>query len=183
MAKKKKKKSARVFAEKREITRRPAGANIVTDPSWGFQYTTQAGPCPSLRTSCPVQLFYKKGQPKLRFCRVQPRKKAKLKRESYVDKDGETKYRTEKPKYVKAKAPKQKGFTVSVDSAEDAQRIAAAACRCWKKSPEGFEQVVQSAEGKTSKVWRGSFEQCAIGKYEPGTAPLGRVRRKRRKKR
>lgn len=165
----KKKKSGQVFSKKRKIERRPAGANIVTDPAWGFRYTTQAGPCPSLRSSCPVQLFYKKGQPKLRFCRVQPRKKAKLKP-------------GEKPKFVKAKAPKQKGFTVDVSSADDAQRIAAAACRCWKKSPDGFEQVLVDAKGKSSKVWRGSFESCAIGKYEPGAAPLGGVRRKRRRK-
>lgn len=165
----KQKKSGQVFSE-RTITKRPAGSNVILEPAWGFEYTTQAGPCPSLRSSCPVQLFYKKGRPTLRFCRVQPNRKKKLKP-------------GEKPKFSKKEhAPTQKGFTVEVDSADDAQRIAAAACRCWKKSADGFAQVVEKAKGKPSSVWRGSFETCSIGPHKPGTAPLGRTRRRRRRK-
>lgn len=46
----------------------------------GFDYTTQAQPCASAgrskdgkktRSTCPVQLIFKNGQPKLRFCATQ----------------------------------------------------------------------------------------------------------------
>ncbi len=52
-----------------KIKRRPAGAKLATPPS--FRYTTQAKPCGTskkMRKTCPVQLFYKGGQPMLRFC-------------------------------------------------------------------------------------------------------------------
>ena len=49
-----------------KIVRRPAGSKTATYP--GFRYTTQAKPCGSSRKTCPVQLFYKAGQPHLRFC-------------------------------------------------------------------------------------------------------------------
>lgn len=164
------KKKPRVFTEERPIKRAPAGKQrVVVTPEWGFEYTTAAGPCPSQRASCPVQLFFDRGTPKLRFCRVQPNKKKRLKP-------------GEKPKYTKAKAPKQKGFTVEVSNGAEAQRIAAAACRCWKNSPDGFTQVVERAKGKPAEIWRGSFETCAIGPHAPGTAPLGKTKKRKRRR-
>lgn len=80
----------------------------------GFSYTTQAQPCAGAgrvrtsgkktRSTCPVQLVFKSGQPYLRFCLTQ----------------------------------KHPGKLVRVDSAEEAQRVSAEMCRCWKKNRKQF---------------------------------------------
>jgi hypothetical protein len=112
-----------------KITRRPAGAKIANFP--GFHYTTRARPCgetKEMRKTCPVQLFYKRGQPMLRFC-----------------------HKT-----------KTAGRTLSVDSPQQAQRIASAACKCWTKSHKDPKKR--------------SFDKCRVLK----DAGLGKAKKKRR---
>ena len=105
MAKSKKKKVVapdKPFMSQGKVTRGGAGSRIALDVP-GFNYTTQAKPCTNTkRKTCPVQFFFDKGRPKLRFCR---------------------------PK----KGP---GFTVAVSSPEEAQKIAAEACKCWEKTKD-----------------------------------------------
>jgi hypothetical protein len=110
-----------------KIKRRPAGARVATPP--GFAYTTQAKPCgTTVRKTCPVQLFYRRGQPFLRFCRK----------------------------------PKTAGRTMMVDSPQQAQRIASAACKCWTKSHKDPKKR--------------SFDKCRILK----DAGLGKAKKRKR---
>jgi hypothetical protein len=95
---------------------RPAGARVHTPP--GFSYSTQAKPCASAgrpkeagkktRKTCPVQLIFDRGQPKLRFCLAQGRP----------------------------------GKVIAVSSAEEAQRVAGEACRCWARNRKQFGQCL-----------------------------------------
>ncbi len=103
------------------IRRAPAKFNI--RPTYpGFNYTTKSEPCPSKRKTCPVQVFFDKGQPKLRFCRQA--------------------------------GSKEPGYTIPVATAQEAQKLSAAACACWAKTK--------------------SFKGCKVA-----SLPLGRVRRPR----
>lgn len=111
-----------------EIKRAPAGFKPATP--FGFSYTTAAKPCASgsknkktgkmgLRKTCPVQFFFDRGTPKLRFCT----------------------------------GLKKQGYTVSVSSPQEAQRIAREACKCWKANKKSFKKcdVSKFALGKTIK--------------------------------
>jgi hypothetical protein len=164
------------------------GSNKVTNQIFArvgqpFRYTTKSGPCGVDRQTCPVQMVFKEGQPTLRFCRTQP-KRGQVSRanEWRPGKDGEMELKPRKrDKSEFSVPPEQPGFTIPVNSADEAQRVARAACLCWKNSPKGFFETVEKIkkDAKTGtyvtareKTWRGSFDTCAGVK----DAPLGRLR-------
>ena len=150
-----------------------------------FSYTTAAEPCTVDRTTCPVQLTFKRGQANLRLCRQIPKNTGKPFVASAVV-DGEVKRLKRKPEDWKRpiEAP---GWIIPVNSADEAQTIAAAACKCWSKAKDGFLEVVQTAKKnaqgvvthKKAEVWRGSFERCQVPAGVPVKArELGRLRRR-----
>lgn len=86
----------------------------------GFSYTTQAKPCAAAgrsrtgkktRSTCPVQLIYKNGQPYLRFCLAQ----------------------------------KRPGKVIAVSSADEAQRVSAEVCKCWRKNRKQFGKCLPAS--------------------------------------
>jgi hypothetical protein len=96
--------------------------NVKKDKKTGKITETPAVPCASKRTTCPVQLIYKDGQPMLRFC---------------------TKAGNRRP-----------GHVIPVNDAMEAQRIAAAACQCWKQHGGDFsrcEAVTSHALGRVRR--------------------------------
>lgn len=139
-----------------------------------FTYTTAAGPCGVDRNTCPVQLSYRQGQTYLRLCRQQPKNTGKPFVKSAIVGGEVVKYKRSDDAWKRQL--EQPGWLIPVNSPEDAQDMAQAACKCWSKAKDGFLEVVQTAKKdaqgvvktKQSSVWRGSFERCQV----PAGAPV-----------
>jgi hypothetical protein len=84
------------------------------------------------------------------------------------------------------------GHVLQVDSHEDAQQLAATACRAWANAPDGWEEVVVERYKKGAKkgqvkldksgnpiekrVWHGNFDSFD----KVSNAPLGSIEPKKR---
>lgn len=150
-----------------------------------FSYNTQTSACSVDRSTCPVQLSYRQGQAYLRLCRQQPKNTGKPFIKSAVVGGEVVKYKRSDDAW---KRPlDQPGWLIPVNSPEDAQDMAQAACKCWSKAKDGFNEIVQTAsknakgmvKTEQSSVWRGSFERCQVPAGAPIKArELGRLRRR-----